>query len=161
MALSPAQYVLLIVSELNGTADQINALRERGEVPRFLAEDISGAVETAWQMHSERGIDSVYLQYLYAKRQSLIWLQGQVWDEVTWQDADANEAANQAFQDLVAMIEPLTAEIRLYEQRRASAGVVSGEMAAVTPTPREPNRPDPYDRRYRGDPRRAFPPYWP
>src|SRR4051794_14115058 len=121
MALTPLQYQMLIISELNATADQISALRQRGELSRFESEDFAAVVKTAWTMHAERGIASSYLQYFYAKRQAIIWLEGQVWDDVTWQDADANEAAGQAFQALQAMEQAITTELRLYEQRRAAS----------------------------------------
>ncbi len=159
MALTPLQYQMLIISELNSTAEQINRLRERGELPRFESEDFAAVVEAGWQMHAERGIASSYLQYFYAKRQAIIWLQGQVWDDVTWQDADANEAAGQAFQALQAMEQAITTELRLYEQRRAAGTVLAGALTTVTPTVGVCGAPNPFNPAYTGDPRRRWPYY--
>jgi hypothetical protein len=163
MALTADQYQYVIASELNGTLDQINRLYERGqdELTRFGAEDFAKVIVLNWQMHSERGISSIYLQYLYVKRQTMIWLQGQVWDDVTWQDADVNEAAGQQAQNLAAMTLALTAEIRLYELRRAGLEVAAGQIATTTPTQTEPGHPDPFNQNYIGNPRRWLIPWSP
>jgi hypothetical protein len=154
MALTPEQLQLKIASELNGSFDQLNRLRSREQLERFTAEEFAVEIALNWEMHAERGYHNLYVHYLFAKRQTVLWLMGQTWDEVSWQDSDAREEAEQAFSNLSQLVGMLDSDIGRYESRLAGANVLSGRMTAVTNIDSDANRPDPHDRRYRGDPLR-------
>jgi hypothetical protein len=146
MALTAQEYIQLLLLEIGAGLDGSDPVEKQ------VLDKVTPNIQLIWSSWSDKALVFPRLQYLYAKKQCLDILEGQLRDLVSTTIGGFNANQQQRLDNLRTLNTRVGEEIKVLEAKHtANRPMVMAPLNQTAPRMDDPGKIDPNDPVYRGD----------